>query len=103
MASAYQRLRDWLIAILDRNRFVCYPPSGGYYVMTDISGFGLGDDVAFAKYLAEEIGVACIPGSSFYLNPRHGSSLVRFCFSKRDDTIREAERRLAKLSRKVTT
>ena len=101
MAAEYQRLRDWLIGILERSGFVCYPPAGAYYVMTDISGFGFEDDVSFARYLVKDVGVASIPGSSFYLDPRDGASLVRFCFSKRDETIREAERRLAKLGRKV--
>ena len=103
MAAEYQRLRDWLITILEPCGFVCYPPAGAYYVMTDISGFGFADDVAFAQYLVKEIGVASIPGSSFYVDPRAGASLVRFCFSKRDDTIREAGRRLARLGRKVTS
>ena len=101
MAAEYQRLRDWLIAILERSGFVCYSPAGAYYVMTDISGFGFENDIAFARYLVKDVGVASIPGSSFYLNPRDGASLVRFCFSKRDETIREAERRLAKIGRKV--
>ena len=102
MASEYQRLRDWLITILEQCGFICYPPAGAYYVMTDISGFGFADDIEFARYLVTEVGVASIPGSSFYADPRDGASLVRFCFSKRDDTIREAERRLARLGRKVT-
>jgi aminotransferase len=55
--------------------------------------------MAFARYLVQEIGVAAIPGSSFYIDPRDGASLVRFCFSKRDETIREAEARLAGLPR----
>ena len=102
MSAEYQRLRDWLVAILERKGFVCYPPSGAYYLMTDISGFGYRDDVEFAKYLVRDIGVATIPGSSFYLNPRDGSTLIRFCFSKREDTIREAERRLEKLQPAVS-
>ncbi|MGQ0736109.1 MAG: pyridoxal phosphate-dependent aminotransferase [Acidobacteriota bacterium] len=97
MAGQYQRLRDWLVGILDRQGFVCYPPAGAYYVMADISRFGFEDDVAFARYLVSEIGVAAIPASSFYQDARHGASLVRFCFSKRDETIREAELRLARL------
>jgi aspartate/methionine/tyrosine aminotransferase len=97
MVAAYQRLRDWLVDILDQRGFVCYKPAGAYYVMTDISGFGFANDVEFARYLVKDVGVATIPGSSFYIDPRDGAALVRFCFSKRDDTIREAERRLATL------
>lgn len=98
IATESQRLRDWLIDILEPHGFVCYKPAGAYYLMTDISRFGFDNDVAFARYLVKEIGVATIPGSSFYDDPRDGASLVRFCFWKRDATIREAERRLAKIS-----
>ena len=99
MAVAYQRLRDWLVGILERRGFVCYKPAGAFYVMTDISGFGFANDMEFARYLAADVGVATIPGSSFYIDPRDGASLVRFCFSKRDETIREAEKRLSSLTR----
>jgi aminotransferase len=99
VAAEYQRLRDWLVGVLERQGFVCYRPDGAYYVMADISRFGFDDDMAFARYLVQEIGVAAIPGSSFYIDPRDGASLVRFCFSKRDETIREAEARLAGLPR----
>jgi aspartate/methionine/tyrosine aminotransferase len=97
MAAEYQRLRDWLLDILTSHGFVCYKPDGAYYVMTDVSGFGFDDDVAFARHLVKEVGVATIPGSSFYIDPRDGASLVRFCFSKRDETIREADKRLSAL------
>jgi aminotransferase len=98
MCADYQRLRDWLVGILEARGFGCYRPQGAYYVMTDVSSFGFEDDVAFARYLVREIGVATIPGSSFYRDPRDGSSLVRFCFSKRDETIAEAARRLERLT-----
>jgi aminotransferase len=65
--------------------------------MTDISGLGWDDDVKFARYLVETIGVAVVPGSSFYANPRDGAHQVRFAFCKKDETLDEAERRLAKL------
>ena len=91
MAAEYQRLRDWLITVLDACGFVCYKPRGAYYLMADASGFGFSNDVEFARYLVKEIGVATIPGSSFYADPRDGASLLRFCFSKREATIREAE------------
>jgi aminotransferase len=101
MAAEYQRLRDWLVRVLGDVGFVCYRPSGAYYVMADISAFGFRDDVEFAHHLVRDVGVATIPGSSFYSHPRDGASLVRFCFSKRDDTIREAEARLARLKQRV--
>jgi aminotransferase len=65
--------------------------------MTEISRFGFANDVEFAKHLVKEIGVAAIPGSSFYQDPRDGKNLLRFCFSKKDETILEAERRLQRL------
>ncbi len=66
--------------------------------MTDISAFGLSDDVTFCKYLVSEIGVAAVPGSSFYSNPKNGSKQVRFAFCKKDATLEEAAKRLGKLT-----
>ena len=80
--------------------FKCYRPSGAYYVMTDISGFGFRDDVSFAKHLVQDVGVACVPGSSFYRDPRDGAKQVRFAFCKKSDTLDEAAQRLYKLSRR---
>lgn len=65
--------------------------------MTDVSAFGFADDVAFTRYLVEEIGVAAVPGSSFYRDPMQNRGLLRFCFCKRDETLDEAARRLARL------
>jgi aminotransferase len=75
--------------------------------MTDISRFRFPvddprfasptKDVAFAKYLVQEIGVACVPGSSFYNDPRDGGSQVRFTFCKKEETLAAAEARFAKL------
>jgi aminotransferase len=66
--------------------------------MTDISGFGWSDDVAFARYLAKDVGVAGVPGSSFYKNSDHGKNQLRFCFCKRDETLTAADERLYKLA-----
>jgi aminotransferase len=66
-------------------------------VMTDISAFGFKDDVSFAKYLVKDIGVATVPGSSFYRDPRDGAHQVRFAFCKKPETLDEAARRIAKL------
>jgi len=68
--------------------------------MTDISAFGFPDDVAFAKYLVKEIGVAAVPGSSFYQNPVDGRTHVRFTFCKKESTLQAAADRLAKLRAK---
>jgi aminotransferase len=98
LAAGYRRRRDLLVDILTRHRFRCFVPAGAYYVMTDISAFGFPDDVQFARYLVEEIGVAAVPGSSFYRDASRGRTKLRFCFSKRDETMLEADRRLGKLT-----
>ena len=94
LAAQYQRRRDMLLDILERHHFTCYKPHGAYYIMTDISTFGFGDDVEFARYLVRDVGVAAVPGSSFYKNPAAGRTKLRFCFCKRDETLLEADRRL---------
>ena len=63
--------------------------------MTDIAGFGFEHDVAFARYLVKDVGVAAVPGSSFYKHPEKGRTKLRFCFCKKDETLAEAARRLA--------
>jgi len=97
LAARYKRLRDMLLDILERHHFTCYKPYGAYYIMTDISGFGFSDDVEFARYLAKDVGVSGVPGSSFYKNTSNGKNKLRFCYCKRDATLVEADRRLKKL------
>jgi aspartate/methionine/tyrosine aminotransferase len=99
LAEGYRVRRDHLMPALTAAGFKCFRPRGAYYVMTDISAFGFKDDVSFAKYLVQEIGVASVPGSSFYRGPREGARQVRFAFCKRPETLDEAGRRLAKLAR----
>jgi aminotransferase len=103
-ASYYQRLaenyrtrRDHLMPALEEAGFRCFRPRGAYYVMTDISAFGYADDLAFTQHLVKDVGVAAVPGSSFYNDPRDGAKQVRFAFCKRDQTLDEAARRLQKL------
>jgi aminotransferase len=98
LAEGYTRRRDRLLAILRPRGFTCYVPAGAYYVMTDIAGFGFPDDVAFARYLVKDVGVAAVPGSSFYREPGAGRTKLRFCFCKRDETLDEADRRLSALA-----
>ncbi|HKV04603.1 MAG TPA: aminotransferase class I/II-fold pyridoxal phosphate-dependent enzyme [Candidatus Acidoferrales bacterium] len=97
LAREYAARRDRLMGILTGAGFRCFKPRGAYYIMTDISAFGFPDDVAFAKYLVTEIGVAAVPGSSFYRNPTDGRTHLRFTFCKREATFQAAAERLAKL------
>jgi aminotransferase len=96
LADGYRRRRDVLLDILERHNFTCYKPYGAYYIMTDIGGFGFADDVEFARYLVKDVGVAAVPGSSFYKTGA-GRTKLRFCFCKKDETLQEADRRMAKL------
>jgi aminotransferase len=97
LAEGYRARRDRLVPVLEEVGFKCFLPRGAYYVMTDISAFGYEDDVSFAQHLVKDIGVAVVPGSSFYRHAHDGAHQVRFAFCKRDETLDEAARRLRKL------
>jgi aminotransferase len=97
LADGYRKRRDRLVPALTEAGFHCFQPRGAYYVMTDISGFGFANDIEFTKYLVKEIGVAAVPGSSFYRDPKDGAQQVRFAFCKKDATLDEAAKRLRKL------
>ena len=66
--------------------------------MTDIQGFGFPDDVALVRHLIEQVGVAAVPGSSFFANSRDGSHLIRFCFCKKYETLEAAGKKLSAVS-----
>jgi aminotransferase len=97
LATDYTVRRERLLKILTASGFKVFKPLGAYYIMTDISAFGFPDDVAFAKFLVEKVGVAVVPGSSFYNDARDGASQVRFTFCKKESTLAAAEERLSKL------
>ncbi|MDT4965514.1 MAG: L-glutamine---4-(methylsulfanyl)-2-oxobutanoate aminotransferase [Acidobacteriota bacterium] len=97
LQADYVARRDLLLPVLQNAGFVTYAPNGAYYIMTDISGFGFKSDIDFTRHLIREVGVACVPGSSFYSDPRRGSQQVRFCFCKKDETLNAAAERLEKL------
>lgn len=99
LAADYQAKRDLMLDILIRHGFATYQPGGAYYVMVDVAKFGFASDTEFALHLIKDVGVATIPGSSFYIDPASAPQTVRFCFSKRTETLQEADRRLAALSR----
>ena len=91
----YTKKRDVFLSYLDNIGLNYTSPQGAYYVMMDISGMGHGNDVKFCEWLVKEIGVAAVPGSSFFKEPvRH---LIRFHFAKREETLRQAGERLLKL------
>lgn len=93
----YQRKRDFIVPVLRDAGFKCDSPDGAYYVMADISDFGFENDIEFTKHLIREIGVAVVPGSSFYENRSMGSQMVRFCFCKMDETLEAAAENLRNL------
>lgn len=98
LADGYRIRRDLLCQALDSAGFGFTVPDGAYYVMADISAFGYSNDVAFADFLVEEIGIAVVPGSSFYSGLEGGSQQVRFAFCKRTETLKAAASRFAKLA-----
>ncbi|MBV9960455.1 MAG: aminotransferase class I/II-fold pyridoxal phosphate-dependent enzyme [Acidobacteria bacterium] len=93
----YTARRDLLLPVLERAGFRTFRPDGAYYIMTDISAFGFANDVEFTRHLIREVGVACVPGSSFYSDPQRGAQQVRFCFCKKDETLHAAAERLEQL------
>ena len=101
LQKEYQRKRDYIIPILQQNGFRCEMPQGAYYVMTDISDFGYANDVELTRFLIREIGVAVVPGSSFYHDKSLGSQKVRFCFCKKDETLQAAAERLEKIKARI--
>jgi aminotransferase len=86
-----------MLQILQGAGFECFRPRGAYYIMTDITRFGFPDDVSFARDLVAKIGIAVVPGSSFYNEEKDGAHQVRFTFCKKEETLRAAAERLSHL------
>ncbi|MFT3828130.1 MAG: aminotransferase class I/II-fold pyridoxal phosphate-dependent enzyme [Opitutaceae bacterium] len=99
LQAKYAAMRAAFLGHLDAAGLTYTKPDGAYYVMVDIAEFGWADDVAFAEWLAREVGVAGVPGSSFFREPvRH---LIRFHFAKRLETLEAAGVRLRTLREKA--
>ncbi|BCL97856.1 aminotransferase [Ralstonia solanacearum] len=96
LPAFYQHKRDLFRAGLERTRFKLLPCQGTYFQCVDYSALSDLPEAAFAKWLTSEIGVAAIPVSAFYSQP-HESGVVRFCFAKKDETLRLALERLSRL------
>ncbi len=98
LSKEYAGRRHAALEMLENAGFKCYTPSGAYYIMSDIGNFENKDDSQFARYMVEHVGVAAVPGSSFYSDPVSGSSQIRFCFCKKYETLSAAGQRLALLA-----
>jgi len=94
LSKEYRARRDLLVPALERAGFAPRTPEGAYYVLCDITPFGFDDDVAFAHWLVQSVGVAGVPGSSFYSEPELGRHLIRFTFCKTHDVLDAAAERL---------
>jgi aspartate/methionine/tyrosine aminotransferase len=95
--SDYRARREFLCGVLREAGFQFSIPEGAYYIFADFSGISELDDVTFAKWMTQEIGVATVPGSSFFSNKEDGRSFVRFAFCKKQETLDHAAERLSHL------
>jgi len=93
----YTSRRDLLADALTTAGLRTLPVQGAYYLLADLAGLGFADDASFCRYLTAEIGVAAIPPSAFYADPARAPLLARFCFAKREETLRAAAERLQRL------
>jgi aspartate/methionine/tyrosine aminotransferase len=97
LAAEYRARRDHLVRVLEAAGLSPNMPQGAYYVLCDIRPFGFEDDVAFADWLVREVGVAGVPGSSFFSRRELGRHLIRFTFCKTPDVLEEAGARLGRV------
>ena len=97
LAKHYQQRRDRVMNMLEDAGLNPLLPKGAYYIMCDIGNWGYPNDVEFGRFLVKDIGVATVPGSSFFSDPASGKDIIRFTFCKKEETLQAAEERLKKL------
>ena len=97
LRDLYTRKRDVFLGCLRRTGLRFTEPQGAYYVMVDISPLGFQSDTAAAEWMIREVGVAGVPGSSFFREPEH--RYIRFHYAKREETLLQAGERLLKIAR----
>lgn len=97
LAAHYAHMKEVFVGGLAKLGLKYTDPQGAYYVLVDVSEFGVKDDVKFCEWMAQYVGVAAVPGSSFFKEDIH--NLIRFHFAKKDDTLNEAIKRLANLKK----
>jgi aminotransferase len=96
LARTYDKKRMFLLRALEELGFDCPRPEGAYYIFADFKELSKLDDYKFAEHMARDIGVAVVPGSSFYAGREGGRTKVRFTFTKKDGTLKEAVDRMRK-------
>ncbi len=101
LSDHYRARRDLLLNILTETGFRPFVPRGAYYIMADISAFGFENDAIFARHLVEKVGVAAVPGSSFFSADTPNCQLIRFCFCKKYETLEAARARLQRLRQEI--
>jgi aspartate/methionine/tyrosine aminotransferase len=97
LAQTYAEKRNRMTQMLNNAGVKYYLPKGAYYIFADIGGFGYKTDVEFTHYLVKDVGVAVVPGSSFFHRAENGHRFIRFCYSKQTETLEKASQRLLKL------
>jgi aspartate/methionine/tyrosine aminotransferase len=97
LAAGYQRKRDHMLRALRTAGFNCSTPFGAYYIMAGFGELSPLNDTDFTRYLVQDVGIAVVPGSSFFHEPERGSGYVRFCFCKKDSTLQSASERLQRI------
>lgn len=101
LKSEYEGMRACMLAMLDASGIKYFRPAGAYYAFCDISEFGFKNDVEFTQFLVRDVGVAVVPGSSFFRPGDRGHGYVRFCFSRRSETLAAAASRRAGLRDRI--
>ncbi|MDX1436562.1 MAG: aminotransferase class I/II-fold pyridoxal phosphate-dependent enzyme [Anaerolineales bacterium] len=99
LIAGYAARRDLFLSYLERAGLEFGSPQGAYYVLVDISDFGFASDTEFCLWLIREVGVAAVPGSSFF--KERVNYLIRFHFAKKESTLKAAGERLLRLREKI--
>lgn len=100
VAQEYDDRRQFMLETLDMVGIPYYKPQGAYYAFCDVSSFGFESDLAFTHHLVSQLGVAVVPGASFFGPSELSHRYVRFCFSRKPDTLAAARERLVKLKKR---
>jgi aspartate/methionine/tyrosine aminotransferase len=101
LAAMYQRKGAMLFEALSAAGLKCRSPQGAYYIMADVAHLGFRDDFAAADFMLDDVGIAAVPGSSFYHHRELGRHILRFTFSKSESTLAAAAERSKSLDRKL--